>query len=130
MSNLELKWMTEKLLNGEKRDLTHAELEQIKLWQERRATGEPLAYILEERGFYKDIFAVGPGVLIPRPETEFVVEAALELFPKEGPKQFAEFGFGSGCIGLSLLKLWPQTQLVAVEKSSEISNGHIKIFRN
>lgn len=119
MSDLELRWMTEKLLQGENRNLTEDELQQIQLWQERRKQGEPLAYILEERGFYKDIFSVGPGVLIPRPETEFIVEAALQLFSKEGPEQFAEFGFGSGCIGLSLLKEWPKAQLTAIEKSAE-----------
>ena len=119
MSDLELRWMTEKILNGEKRNLTEQEQQTIKEWKRRRQTGEPLAYILEEKGFYKNIFSVGPGVLIPRPETEFVVEAALALFSQQGPKQLVEFGFGSGCIGLSLLKEWSQAQLTAVEKSAE-----------
>lgn len=120
MSNrLELQWMTEKLLNGEKRELTPQENLMISSWQKRREQGEPLAYILGERGFYKNVFFVGPGVLIPRPETEFVVEEALKLFPAHGPKYFAEFGFGSGCIGLSLLKEWSNADLIAIEKSTE-----------
>lgn len=119
MSDLELKWMTEKILNGEKRQLTSAEQQQIEAWLLRRQNGEPLAYIIGEKGFYKNMFSVGPGVLIPRPETEFVVESALELFSEQGPNSFVEFGFGSGCIGLSLLKEWPEAKLIAVEKSTE-----------
>ena len=111
--------MTEKILNGEKRNLNSSELKQIADWQARRALGEPLAYILGERGFYKHIFFVGPGVLIPRPETEFVVEEALAVFSKNAPENFVEFGFGSGCIGLSLLKEWPSSQLTAFEKSKD-----------
>lgn len=114
---LELQWMTEKILNGEKRQLTKPEQNQVLDWQRRREQGEPLAYILGERGFYKNIFCVGPGALIPRPETEFVVEAALEIFKNDPPKKLMEFGFGSGCIGLSLLMEWPQAELIAVEKS-------------
>lgn len=116
---LEMQWMSEKILNGEKRELTSEENQRISLWQKRREQGEPLAYILGERGFYKNTFEVGPGVLIPRPETEFVVEAALEVCGQKFSRQFVEFGFGSGCIGLSLLLEWPQAELVAVERSRE-----------
>lgn len=83
----------------------------------RRLEGEPLAYILETQGFYKYDFVVRKGVLIPRPETEFVVETALRLFPKEAPKTFADLGCGSGCIGLSLLKEWPSSDLLSVDAS-------------
>lgn len=83
----------------------------------RRLEGEPLAYILETQGFYKFDFVVRKGVLIPRPETEFVVETALRLFAREAPKSFADLGCGSGCIGLSLLKEWPSSDLLAVDAS-------------
>ena len=116
---LELQWMTEKILNGEKRELSEREHKQIADWQKRREQGEPLAYILGERGFYKSNFLVGPGALIPRPETEFVVEAALQACGKNFPREFAEFGFGTGCIGLSLLLEWPKTELIAIEKSPD-----------
>src|SRR4051812_9629760 len=62
---------------------------------ERRLKGEPLAYILEVQGFYKSDFIVRKGVLIPRPETEFIVESALRLFPNHQPKKFADLGCGS-----------------------------------
>lgn len=84
---------------------------------DRRLEGEPLAYILETHGFYKYDFVVRKGVLVPRPETEFVVETALRLFPLESPKVFADLGCGSGCIGLSLLKEWPASELHAFDAS-------------
>jgi release factor glutamine methyltransferase len=84
---------------------------------QRRLAGEPLAYILESQGFYKSDFVVRKGVLVPRPETEFVVEAALRLFPHRPPDHFADLGCGSGCIGLSLLKEWRTSLLLAVDIS-------------
>src|SRR5690606_19098568 len=69
----------------------------------RRAKGEPLAYLLEEKGFYEDIFYVKPGVLIPRPETELLVECSLKFFGQNSFERplIYDFGCGSGCIGLS-----------------------------
>jgi release factor glutamine methyltransferase len=83
---------------------------------ERRLTGEPMAYILEYKDFYKQRFVVGPGVLIPRPETELLVEVAVE----KGPfLKIADLGCGSGCIGLSLLGEFPQSRLWAWDISPE-----------
>ena len=74
----------------------------------RRARGEPLQYLTGEREFYGRAFHVTPDVLIPRPETEFLVETALELIRKNRnrfpPKiRFADVGTGSGCIAVSIL---------------------------
>ena len=69
----------------------------------RRAQGVPLAYVLHEAEFYGYRFKVGRGVLIPRPETELLVEAALEYFPRGRGARFADWCTGSGCIALSLL---------------------------
>lgn len=86
---------------------------------ERRCAGEPLAYLLQEKGFYKDLFFVKPGVLIPRPETELLVEHSLEFLNTASRKNplIYDFGCGSGCIGLSILKEIPQATLVGFDLS-------------
>ncbi len=98
--------------------------EEISLCREsirRRSAGEPVAYIIGEKGFYGLTFKVGAGVLIPRPETESIVEDAL-LFIKqkklENPR-ILDLGAGTGCIGLSILKNANTANLVCVEKSPE-----------
>ena len=85
----------------------------------RHVQGEPVAYILGERGFFGHIFKVGPGVLIPRPETEHLVEEAIEWMKKNSLEKYAvvDLGCGSGCIGLSILKANPHAVLVAVDIS-------------
>ncbi len=67
----------------------------------RRARREPVAYITGEREFWSLPFRVGPGVLVPRPETELLVEAALEGAPPEG--RILDLGVGSGCVLLAFL---------------------------
>jgi release factor glutamine methyltransferase len=69
----------------------------------RRAQGEPAAYIIGKKGFYKWDFKVLPGVLIPRPETEHVIELVKELY-KTPPTQIADLGCGSGILGICLAK--------------------------
>lgn len=75
---------------------------------ERRQNGEPMAYILGYKDFYKDRFLVTPAVLIPRPETELLVELAAQ---SRSAQQIADLGAGSGCLGLSILRELPQSQL-------------------
>lgn len=94
---------------------------------ERRCHGEPLAYILQEKGFYKDLFFVKPGVLIPRPETELLVELSLQFVKESSLKAplLLDFGCGSGCIGLSLLRELPEAKLMGFDLSEvaiEVSN--------
>lgn len=67
----------------------------------RRATGQPLAQIIGRKEFYGRDFAVTSHTLIPRPETELLVDNALELLPEE-PLFFADLGTGTGCIGITL----------------------------
>ncbi len=84
----------------------------------RRLQGEPMAYIAGFREFYGRDFAVFPGVLIPRPETELVVETALESdLPDQA--RFADLCAGSGCIGLTLALERPGWQGVLVEKEED-----------
>lgn len=72
----------------------------------RRAAGEPLAYILGRKDFYEHTFIVSPATLTPRPETELLVDLALQRMPA-GTILFVDCGCGSGCIGLSLLAQRP-----------------------
>lgn len=85
----------------------------------RRAAGEPLQYLLGQWEFYGLPFAVGPGVLIPRPETELLVDLALQrLAGKEAPT-VADLCSGSGCIAISVSKNLPNARVTAVELSEK-----------
>jgi release factor glutamine methyltransferase len=83
----------------------------------RRLKREPLQYILGTCEFYGFAFAVNPAVLIPRPETELLVEKAVELASKFEAPQIIDLGTGSGCIAISLAKLIDTAQLVATDIS-------------
>ena len=75
---------------------------QFRAFAARRAAGEPVAYIVGEREFYGRMFAVSPAVLIPRPETELLVELALQRMPRNVPCRVLDLGTGSGCIAISI----------------------------
>ena len=83
----------------------------------RRAAGEPVAYILGEREFFGLNFAVTLDVLIPRPETEHIVEEALRLFQRDAAFAFADFGTGSGALAVTLAHEFPSSRGVAVDIS-------------
>ena len=83
----------------------------------RRAGGEPVQYITGHQEFFALDFEVAPDVLIPRPETELIVEAALELADRNAAINFADVGTGSGCIAISLLNELSRARAVAVDLS-------------
>lgn len=86
------------------RTLNEAQLAAGEAMLARRLTGEPMAYILGRKEFYGREFMVNHTVLVPRPETELLVDLALQEFERSAPVQFADLGCGSGCIIGSLLK--------------------------
>lgn len=84
----------------------------------RRRAREPLAYLTGVREFWSREFAVGPEVLIPRPETEHLIEAVLARFPeRETPWRFADIGTGSGCLAVTLACEYPATFVAATDLS-------------
>ncbi len=105
--------------------LSHADdgisAEQFTLFQEfldSRAQGEPSQYITGRQEFYGLEFEVTPDVLIPRPETELLVETALKLIASEADVLLCDLGTGSGCIAVTLLKQLPSARAVALDVSA------------
>jgi release factor glutamine methyltransferase len=85
----------------------------------RRAAGEPIAYILGRRAFWTIELEVGPGVLIPRPDTETLMEAAVAHFGASGPATILDLGTGSGALLLASLDQWPSARGVGVDRSHD-----------
>ena len=71
---------------------------------ERRKKGEPIAYLINKKAFWKSEFFVNKDVLIPRPDTELLIEQVLKIYPKNSQIHVLDIGVGSGCILLSILK--------------------------
>lgn len=98
--------------------LTSQQRGQFQALLERRLNGEPIAYITGEREFYGRSFVVTPAVLIPRPETELLVEVVLAQIPLHQPIDILELGTGSGCIAVSLALERPHAHVTAVEQDA------------
>ncbi|WP_201315637.1 peptide chain release factor N(5)-glutamine methyltransferase [Dyella sp. EPa41] len=85
----------------------------------RRADGEPVAYITGRRGFWSLDLEVTPATLIPRPETELLVQLALDRLPATGLTRVADLGTGSGAIALAIARESAATQVTATDASAE-----------
>ena len=92
---------------------------------ERRKDGEPVAYLTHKKDFWNHTFYVDKNVLIPRPDTELVIEEILKIFSKQKQLNVLDIGTGSGCILLSILKERPNFYGVGID----ISNKSIKVSK-
>ena len=124
-------WESELLLAavlGQPRSWLHAHPEavpsaaqaaQFEAWVSRRAMGEPVAYLLGRRGFWTFEVDVGPGCLIPRPETELLLEEALARMPIDAAMDVADLGTGSGALALALAQERPLARVLASDLSAD-----------
>ncbi len=98
--------------------ISQPQLSRANVLLEKRLRGVPLAYVLEHKEFYGRDFWVRPGVLIPRPETESLIDIIKELDLPQQPK-FLEIGTGSGCIAITLALEYPQAEVIASDISTK-----------
>lgn len=104
------------------RPFSDDELDRLRLLVRRRGDREPMAWILGERGFHAVELQVRPGVLVPRPDTETLVEAALSLLPDgddAAPVFIADVGCGSGAVGLAIAAARPCARVYATDLSED-----------
>ncbi|SDY48194.1 peptide chain release factor N(5)-glutamine methyltransferase [Nitrosomonas sp. Nm33] len=99
--------------------LNREQVDAFQLLVTRRIAGEPVAYLVGERDFYDLTFKVTPAVLIPRPETELLVELALSRIPVNQTCNVLDLGTGSGAIALTIAKHRPLARVTAVDLSAD-----------
>lgn len=113
------------LLARDREPVLDRERQRFELLLARRLRGEPIAYLTGEREFYGRTFAVDPRVLIPRPETEQLVEEALRL-DLDPAARILDVGTGSGCLAVTLACEWPDSRVVA----TDLSAGALAVARH
>ncbi len=86
---------------------------------ERRMAHEPVAYIVGHRDFWTIRLAVAPGLLIPRPDSETLIEAAVEHFGADGPRRILDLGSGPGTLLLAALAEWPDAHGLGIDESEK-----------
>lgn len=99
--------------------LSNAESVRYRELLARRAAGEPVAYITGEREFFSRSFHVTPAVLIPRPDTELLVELALERLPRTSKARVLDLGTGSGCIAICIARARGGVSVTAADASAD-----------
>lgn len=105
------------LMTYPERELDAGELAAYRALLDRRLQGEPMAYLFGEREFYGLMFNVTTATLIPRPDTELLVELALARIPQGQPCRVLDMGTGSGAIAVSLACHCPEAEVTAVDAS-------------
>jgi len=129
------------LLTHPEQSLDINQYERYMALYERRTSGEPIAYLLGEREFYGLTFKVSPATLIPRPESELLVELALQRIPQKGECSVLDMGAGSGAIALSIAHARPSAEVVAVDASAaalevaqlnmlQLGLGNVRLFHS
>jgi release factor glutamine methyltransferase len=116
------------ILNS-KEILNSEQLVRFKSLIERRKKGEPIAYLINKKEFWKDEFFVNKDVLIPRPDSELIIEQVIKIYAKDVQLQILDIGTGSGCILLSILKERPNfygTGIDISKKSINVSKFNTK----
>ena len=86
---------------------------------ERRRLGEPVAYITGRRAFWDIELHVGPGALVPRPDSEVLIASAIEHFPRTAPKRILDLGTGPGTLLLAALDIWKSATGIGVDQSRQ-----------
>lgn len=99
-------------------DVLPADQDRFRSLLARRLGGEPVAYLTGKRGFWSLDLEVGPGVLVPRPETELLVETALDAMADRPAPQILDLGVGSGAIAIALAVELPSARITAVDASA------------
>jgi release factor glutamine methyltransferase len=121
------------LYTNHERTVSQGELSRFKALILRRSKHEPIAYITNNQPFMSLDFFVDPAVLIPRPETEKLVEIAIEEAKQKDPSLLiTDIGTGSGCIAVSLAKFLPETKVIAIdsaEKAIKIAQKNAEFHR-
>ena len=112
-----LQWSRVQLVTRSQETLNDTQIHVIESLISRRLAGEPIAYLVGVREFYGLDFDVSPAVLIPRPETELLVELAADRLPEQG--KALDLGTGSGAIAVALAHLRPDTQVTATDISAD-----------
>jgi release factor glutamine methyltransferase len=120
-----LGWDTARFLSDRHEDATTSFLLNYEHYVARRMRREPISYIIGTREFWSLDFEVTPDVLIPRPETELIVEEALERGPKGSRSLFIDVGTGSGVLAVVLAKEFPSARVVA----TDVSAGALRVAR-
>jgi len=111
------------LIANERRLLTDEEVQTFKGLIDRRKNGEPVAYIIGEREFWGDVYQLVPGVLIPRPDSETLIQALLEKLPdRHKPLKVLDLGVGSGALVCALLRELPNAHGVGIDKNPAALN--------
>jgi release factor glutamine methyltransferase len=111
-------WSRTRQLADDRMPLSPVQSDRLARLVERRVAREPFAYLAGQREFYGRPFQVGSGVLVPRPETEILIDAARDAFPDpETNLRILDIGVGSGCILLTLLAEYPVAAGVGVDRS-------------